>query len=792
MNSDPVIQQVPSVILPEKQSLSINVVKAIVFCVLSASLVVGNFFLEDSFANEPSAAAEDKLISENVIIRFDPGVDSKLDNKLLDDKSGIFVFESGHLWSNFAISDIRANILVDRVVVMPNHASVDLSYDGEHLNLSVYGGDVYLGFLAEGINLDAPADPYSQIFMNRMLVPRGTQVDIAMKKITSDIEPLLYSKLSKEFKLSSIPEGKNDWIKSNQDKDLMFIEGRKQQYISDIIHNGVSVKDSLLSDVIFWAEENLTFVPEKKNTMIFEHLFNYLDAAIFYANSGDKEASDAAFVQFDTYYGSLPSLMTDGDYYNNRFDSYLNDLAVFRPNDVLYTIWESLVEKKFTAKKGVYDIVNDYWLDVYDAMDISDESAEQALDKYYKVFDKTIGDVKDEVFYKMYLTYQNQIFDNLLLRNSLFYKDVYFEMKNVFEQNLLELYLEGQLKEELKQLFISNKIDLMKRLRKFFFDGELDVVETQKIFDRLIAEVDDLMPQGNSGVAVVKLFQTQLDDIIDFWGYLDSPEYHTNAYGTNHRDRYAFYLKEREIVKSVDDLLQNVLGVDVEQKTVEDVKNDIEKTLMLNVDVSEVKLGKIDTPDQRYIKVNAVMGGYPFEAVYDRYQDSLKEVYVYGDLVSERSIKLGSLLELLQSEFADLADEVKKENGDEEITMETVAQRIARKNIADTLTEYGFVIDIEDVSVIDALNVSYRVEGVTIDGYADIKLTFDLVMSGEELVTNLFMNLNGKPHVFDGKYAIQDLVDMVIAEASFDVKLLEKDSETVDEPAVENSGKVER
>ena len=79
--------------------------------------------------------------------------------------------------------------------------------------------------------------------------------------------------------------------------------------------------------------------------------------------------------------------------------------------------------------------------------------AEEALNSYYEYFDQTIGENSDADFYKMYITYQNQLFDNLLLRHSLFYKDGYFAIKNVLEQTLIDLYVSGQLKDELKQAY---------------------------------------------------------------------------------------------------------------------------------------------------------------------------------------------------------------------------------------------------------------------------------------------------------------------------------------------------
>lgn len=758
----------------EKPVIGINIVNTVVFLILAVALVVGNFFLENSYGQEIQAEVQsfadfdyekDNIIPTNGVLRFDPAfADSRMDVKLSAEKDYLLELKSGRVWGDLAVSNANLNILVNKVVLMPNYAAFNLSYDGTYIDLAVYGGDVYLGFLAEGVTISEPVDPYGGLFMNRILVPRGTQIRIAVKQITPEIGPLLYSKLAKELKLSTIADAdrESEWVKNNMAKDLKFAEGLKQNYVSKVLRNGGAVGDGFWASAVLWSEKNLTFVPEKRENIVFDHLFDYLDAAIFYANTGEKDKVAASLAEFAAYRQALPVEVGESDDYYLKINQYIDELAVFGPTDLSYQVWEFLLEQKFVAKKNIYEIVNALWLDVYEAMDVSNEEAAVALDRYYRYFDRTVGISTDENFYRMYLTYQNQLFDNLLLRNSIFYKDIYFNIKDVFEQNLLNLYSEGQLKEELKQLFISNKIDLMKRLRKFFFDGEIDVMETKKIFDRLIAEVNKLMPPGDSGVAVVKLFQAQLADIIDFWGYLESAEYHGSIYGATHADRYQFYLREREIVRSVDDLLQNVLGEEVDEKTVEDVKLEVETIFLANVDVSSVEALEITNPDQRNVKVQGVIGGYPFEAIYDRYQNSLKEVYVYGELISSRAVKLDSLLTLLYAEFADLAEEVRA--GDEEITMESIAQRIARKNITDTLISYEFIVEIEDVSVIDQLNVAYRVTEISLKDYSEVKVTFDLVVSGGEVVTNLLMVIGGTPRVFDGRYSITELVDMIRVE----------------------------
>lgn len=758
-----------------KNSLADDI-KAVIFAIVTLAIVAGNFFLEGKLAGAGQADVsdlsafsyeEDNIIAGSAVVRFDNGEligSPKMELKLAEDPYYVFNLEQGTLWGNFLANNSKVNILVSNVVVIPSHAVFELKFDGERLNVSTYNGDLYLGFLPADFEFTGYSDAYSGMFMNRILVPRGTQVTIPLRKVTQDLKPLLYSKLVKEFQYAAIPETAKEtqWVKNNLEKDQRFIGALSQQFISEVIFKGLTVKNSLFANFIFWSEENLTFIPEKKFEIILAHLFAYLDDAIFYANEGSEEKMQASLDGFVGYLNSIPDKVLESEDYKSRMDNYIDHLSVFNPTDKEYKIFKFLLNRKFLEKRDVYDVVAMFWSGVYKGLDLGQLPAEEALNSYYEYLDQTIGENLDADFYKMYITYQNQLFDNLLLRYPLFYKDGYFAIKNVLEQTLVDLYVSGQLKDELRQAFVSNKIDFLKRLRRFFFDGKIEVAAAKEIFSRLFEEIDKLMPADGSGVAVIELFESQLNDIDDFWGYLNSPEYHGQIYGNTNEERYENYLIERDKIWSFINIREDVLGEAVsEEKDIMDVYAEIENSFDANSDVANLEISPIDTVDQRYVEVRATLAGYPFKASYDRDTDSLKDIYVYDELVSDRPVKLNSLLVLLQEKFASLADEIDS-GDDEEITLETTAQRYARIFIANKISEFGFIATMDNVSVIDELNAYYRATGVGFEDYEEVELTFDILMT-EEVVTNVMIEINGKPTVLNDKYTLEQLAELVTA-----------------------------
>ena len=746
-----------------------NLVKAGVFMTISILAVVGNFFIENQMAigsdilNEEFTEfiyTESNEIPNNGVIRFDEGSNIAAVQSVSDDEY-IFVFDEGDLWGNFLISDAKVNILVGKTVLIPDKAQFSIEYDGEKAILDVFDGDVYVGFLDSGLEVTDYTDQYSDIFINKLLVPRDTQVVLTMSKVTEKLSTLLTTKLVKEFKYSVIPTSVKDsmWVTTNENRDQNFLDDEKQSLVSEIIHYGQSVNDGKFAEFIFWSEENLTFVPEKKNSIIFDHLFAYLDDAIYYANEGDLESSKKSWQEFKDNLASLPISVKQSEEYIRTIDSYINRLSIFDPGDKQYFIFNELV----LTQPDKYKVVNLLWRDVYASLNENDAIAEEALSNYYNEFDETLGDYEDYALYKDYITYQNQLFDNLFLRYPVFYKDFYFEIKGVIERELMDLFEEGRLKDELRQAMIDAKFDFMKRLMKFFFEEDISVDEAKKILSRLNQDIKDLMP-GESNAAVLDLFESKLDDIGDFWGYLNSSEYHMlKIYGANHEEKYQSYLEDRDLIWSVIDFQEDVLGESFTEITVEDVRKEV-SSILEAAEIRDYDIGGIEDVSQRYVKVNGVVGGYPFKALNDRDKISVKDVFVYDDLISDRSVKLHNLLPLIHEQFSELDEAIVLE---EEQTIESIAERHARLYIRDLVVDAGFIAELEDVSVVNSEEAIYRIEQVTLETYADILVTFDYVMT-EEKASNVFISVGGRPSVFEDQYTLDEVKSIIQAEADFD------------------------
>ena len=101
------------------------------------------------------------------------------------------------------------------------------------------------------------------------------------------------------------------------------------------------------------------------------------------------------------------------------------------------------------------------------------------------------------------------------------------------------------------------------------------------------------------------------------------------------------------------------------------------------------------------------------------------------------------------------------------MTIESIAERTAKKYIADEIAQYGFVIEIENITVVEELNAIYRVEDIYLEGFEDKRLMFDILMASDGLVTDILMVIDGDPVMLEGKYTLEELSSLVASETDF-------------------------
>ncbi len=268
-------------------------------------------------------------------------------------------------------------------------------------------------------------------------------------------------------------------------------------------------------------------------------------------------------------------------------------------------------------------------------------------------------------------------------------------------------------------------------------------------------------------MAVIELFEAQLNDIEDFWGYLSSADYQTKFYGSTHEERYEAYLKEREQVFDFDDLREGVFGeVTEEAVSVEELALKVEEILAAKAEISSVVVEAEDAKE-RYLPISAVVGGYPFKALFDRDTELLSEVFAYDEEVSSRPVPAEKLFGLIAQKFGDLAEDSAEDATEEELAVESVAARRARLYVSEVLGDLGLEVSIEDVSTVSATEAIYRVSEVFLaDTDEEVRASFEVMMNGEK-VRGLFVTVSGEPQFLEGEFTLEELGVILEAERRF-------------------------
>jgi hypothetical protein len=325
------------------------------------------------------------------------------------------------------------------------------------------------------------------------------------------------------------------------------------------------------------------------------------------------------------------------------------------------------------------------------------------------------------------------------------------------------MYDQGQLRTELSQDLISVKIDFLKKIMKLFFEKNMKIEIAQDITSRLTKEINDLMPPQNAKVAVIGLFQVQLANLGDFWGYLNSVEYNSSkAYGETHADRYQIYLKDRDNFWNYANVIDSILGGggSLVGGSVEGVKDEIKKVFEGNKEVTSLEIGEVKDPVQRYIEVRFIIGGYPVTATFDRVGSALKKISVYEQVVSVEVVKLEDLFKLVDEKMANQFKLPVGTGTDISANIKDNAQRIAKLYLVNKIKAAGFEVTEDQISLVDETNLIYRVNQIFLKATPDTLVTFDFSATTER-ASNLYFSLKEKPIVLQGDYALVEIHDLI-------------------------------
>jgi len=767
----------------EKNIFLTKFIKSLFFAVFAFLLVFSTVYFDKSPSdsnflsvfNLDFRTKNNEKVIDNAILRMDGETfpDENLKETYAKDKKYVLELSDSHYWGDFSLTNADFNLKYSNIVLIPKNAQFDLTLDNGVLDLKVFNGDVYLGILGSEIEYLECRNEFSDVFLNTLIVPKNTNLKFTVSRITPKYATLLPDKLQKQMDFyTAISAGTRDdqWIVSNLSEDIKLREEFTQVLKRDFLNNHGSYNSSILVDSKKFFQERLTLISNKKTDRILDSLFSDLDAALYlYANSKKSEGE----IYLNDFIDSVVSNeFNNNDNFKLRFEDYLYKLSFFIFNEDLNDAYLILLNSKLSSV-SYYKILDSYWFDVYNSIDFAPSLARNSLNFYYNEFKSFYAFYYDEDQFKSYILNLNFLFDNLFLKYSDFYTDSFFILKGDLEDKVIRIYADDSLKQEVLQSMVSNKIEILRRTFSHFKNGKISLEQAQKIYDLLLSEVKTIMDLSfENDTAVISVFKTQLKTIEDFWGYLNATEYNSSAfYGQSHDERYKVYLSDRKIIPNIDNYfnMNEFTGVSLDEAKAE------VKKILEDSSVTSVGLFTFNDASQRFVEFDGVLNGYAFKAEYDRYNNTVKNVFAFDKEIASTPTSLKNLAALLESKLADLAD---TKISDDEINtyLMSNAERVARNFVMEKLLGLNFVLDVDQIKQLkDEVNV-YRITETYLADYKNVILTFDYHLTGEN-VTNLYMIIDGKPLFLQDTYTLVELVDLIYAEKDF--SLLE--SRLVDE-----------
>lgn len=764
--------------MQEKQRLKEGLSRAILYLFVGALLFSANYYLDLNVLKSGDIAPSEQVfvfdyskdldLPINGVLRFSngEGVINEFEEIYTNKENREYVvrMNGGRVWGNFELSNAKVNIIVENVVIIPDNSIFDLKYVDGRLEIATYNGETYLGFLNSEVSNMGFGDQFSDRFMNVLPVARDTQVKLTVAKVNADFSKLLPMKLAKSMDLySAITSAMRSeiFVSENIQKDLAFTEGIKVGIRSSFSSENFADNGSFFGSFVNLLKSNLIFVKDKTKRYEYDSALSHLNGAIYYAvNLKNTEAKNSLF-EFDLYVKEK-NLFLDNEFLK-IFDAYLDLLSVFRASDNEFLVLEHFMNASSESDiKKVLVTLSILRRNVYNAMNFSELLARESLEKYFKYFDGVSAVLKKDPSYAKFLSFQNQILDNLLLRSSVFYSQKFFQIKSGLEEILLSTISDEYLINELKQSFVSLKLDFLARAWSYLKSEKISAENASLIYDLLLSDIKEVLSDEKmTDLAVLNLFKKQLESVYDQYDYLKNVQYSASAlYGSTHEERFATYLKDRLIIPDLNGFLESAQ----EEKTLDEVKAQIVEFLGQN-GITKVQFSDFENVNQRFLKISANISGYDFEAIFDQDAASFKDIWAYDEDVSTSSVKISNLLSLFQRKFVEKSVTV-PENLDAEAEIQSHAERVAKNFVKDTLLKSGFVLEIENISISNNDSTVFRLSDVYVNGNPDIVLTFDYV-STDESARNLYVIYDGKPVVLDGPYTLKELSDLVLNKADF-------------------------
>lgn len=727
----------------------------------------------DEVINTQSVSGVSVNLPLKGIFRLDENTSVKINNFDLEKEEYEVTLNNGKMWGNLLNNFFDLRINSGKITAIPSLSLFNIDYDGNRTNIYAEKHDITVEINADGS------------VINKLWIAEGNQAQFLDTKIEQEsktIEQLLYSKLVKEFnygRASTAVIDKDMWIAANIQQDEIFRKSIDEKFRKNIRQTGLKniSTESLrfqAKEVLSDLREALTFTDQKKAESLISDIFENINDAAFLFTQGN--ATDAG-VRLSLFEDDLNDPILSQDEFAaqllyEKLTKYLGDYFYLTPENELYPIKEVLYKQVFNSKERQnltiakqYDLLTLKLNDVYDTLDTDSKDADAILEDYFDLYEQltrnyrdNIKDIQDQIIR------QNILIDNLLFLNSDLYKIEIFESKKQIEEDYLATIIGTRDKQEQRQTFINEKINLLSRIQYFLFNEELDPADARQIVFRLLADMEELKADTLDLAAVNDLFEKRLADFGVFWEYLKSDEYSTTPlHGATHVERFEAFKEIQQQNVTFEDIRKEIFGTSAElDLTPGEILARVEKDLndegIVNIEFGYYE----DTTNTKVPVLSAEVNKIEFRATYDWDRGIISNIVIGDDVVTQEGVKLNKAKTFI-IEYIDTknASTITPDEEQEPIVKENEVAKTAKVFVVSKFEEQGVVLTEENVEIVDFTNGIYRIIDVNFEDYRPIIFSFDY-LSKDDQVTNVIVQTPGGDRTISNKFDIVFLDDIVL------------------------------
>lgn len=730
--------------------------------------------------------------STGVTLSFPGGLSARLAPTtqviLLSDDS--LLLEKGEVWVSSIGSTATLTVYVPQgAMATSDHNSFNVaSRDG---SLSIFAARnpvrtaLFLPKSSTSTTLFSPADIRP---LNSILVTEGSQLDVLLSKIQPKLEKLLYSKLVKEFQYQPVLESeikKNTWFQFNYQLDASYRDTALAQLIAMVKSHGTLNPDPsnplAMAYRGFHAFRNaLTFDQRMRRENVLENTLSYLDDAIYLSTVSQNVAARDRMNYFTQL---VANNAQDQDFLRSVEEALWDRLQRFSlvvPQDgslfaLKIDLRNALLSLNYSGYKLSFDrasrLVRSGLYDVSSALNFDTAVTNQLFHDYVDGVEKLFVAYADDIAKSsQVLAEENQLLAQLYLRSPLFYNQSYFSQKFKIESEWLKLLPDDTNKQEENQTLIAAKIDLMKKLRSYFFQDKVQLIDARAVMYMLLTDITQAT-DTSSDTAAVQHMRDALKLQQSFWKYLNSSEFaDSSVHGQTHRDRFLAFEKNVIEQKEIESIQEGLLGTiplssSESRQTLLDVQKSFTKMGVTKLEVSPL----LDKDQKQVYITSAEYQGVPFSAIYDRDSSLISDVKVYGETVLSSAVPLNQLKTLFRPKSDDdtsslaLASDVGS-IGASSLSgsfNENSVEKVARLFIVKKFSDLGFTLSLDQVETVNYQTKLFRLAGVELPFDSNpIILTFSLDLKSN-MVSDVSFPLLGQPVKMTGEFALDAFAEQV-------------------------------